>query len=248
MRKPFLQNSDTKFLSGATINEPTIYVFQGYLRCVFPPGKGGMFTGFPIAAKVLRNMMQAHTETYRALKALPGGENAQIGLVHQYLKFKSYTCWNPAELMPPLMFNGILVTAVLEFLKTGTFSYGIPFIFNEEYHAEGTLTDFIGLNYYSRAVIEMQWSNWCKVDGSCYPHEVMTDMPYAIYPKGLYNAIKDVAQLGVPIYITENGVADKNNTNDSRRVQWIREYLKAVESRNRRWIRCSRLFLLDPYG
>ena len=29
-------------------------------------------------------------------------------------------------------------------------------------------------------------------------------------PKGLYDAIKDVAQIGVPIYITENGIADKN--------------------------------------
>ena len=211
-----------------TINEPSIVVLQGYFRGVFPPGKGNIVTGQPLRRKLLRNMMQAHTETYKALKAMPGGSGAQIGLVHQYLKLESYSCWNPFEFMGPLLSNTLLNNTILDFLRTGTFSYGVPFLFNEEYRAEGPLTDFIGLNYYSRAVLEMQWSNWGKIGGSCYPGEVMTDMPYAIYPKGLYDAIKDVAQIGVPIYITENGIADKNNTNDSRRVQWIREYLKAV--------------------
>lgn len=32
---------------------------------------------------------QAHTATYRALKALPGGEAAQIGLVHHHITFKA---------------------------------------------------------------------------------------------------------------------------------------------------------------
>lgn len=213
-----------------TINEPSIVVLQGYLRGVFPPGKGNIVTGQPLATKVLRNLMQAHAETYKALKAMPGGPDAQIGLVHQYLKFESYTCWNPLEFMGPLLTNTLLNDTILEFLKTGTFTFGKRFIFNETYTAEGPLTDFIGLNYYSRAVIAAQWPNWStfEVGGSCYPGEVMTDMPYAIYPKGLYDAIKDVAQIGVPIYITENGIADKNNTNDTRRVQWFREYLKAA--------------------
>ena len=207
-----------------TINEPSIVVLQGYLRGVFPPGKGNIVTGQPLATKVLRNLMQAHAETYKALKAMPGGPDAQIRLVHQYLKFESYTCWNPLEFMGPLLTNTLLNDTILEFLKTGTFTFGKRFIFNETYTAEGPLTDFIGLNYYSRAVIAAQWPNWStfEVGGSCYPGEVMTDMPYAIYPKGLYDAIKDVAQIGVPIYITENGIADKNNTNDTRRVQWFR--------------------------
>ena len=34
--------------------------------------------------------------------------------------------------------------------------------------------DFLGLNYYSRGVI-----NW-RFSPDCYPGEVMTDMPYAL--------------------------------------------------------------------
>jgi beta-glucosidase len=57
------------------------------------------------------------------------------------------------------------------------------------------------------------------------PDETMTDMPYPIYAEGFYRAIKTVAQLGVPIYITENGIADAK---DDRRDLFIRRYLFAL--------------------
>jgi beta-glucosidase/6-phospho-beta-glucosidase/beta-galactosidase len=60
---------------------------------------------------------------------------------------------------------------------------------------------------------------------TCYPDEIMTDMPYPIYPKGLYDAIMDVATLGVPVYITENGIADQK---DDRRDLFLRSYISAM--------------------
>ena len=53
----------------------------------------------------------------------------------------------------------------------------------------------------------------------------MTDMPYTIYAEGIYRAIKLVSKLNLPIIITENGVADKN---DSIRSDYIKKYLFAV--------------------
>jgi beta-glucosidase len=50
-------------------------------------------------------------------------------------------------------------------------------------------------------------------------------MPYPIYAEGFYHAIKTAAQLGVPIYITENGIADAK---DDRRDLFIRRYLFAL--------------------
>ncbi|MBA2307138.1 glycoside hydrolase family 1 protein [Candidatus Dependentiae bacterium] len=212
-----------------TINEPTIYMFSGYLpfHCNFPPGKGSL-TSWPLAAKVLRNMCQAHTEVYRALKGMKHGDTAQIGLVHQYLKFEGYTGYNPLESMPGFLLNEIMNTAVLTFLKTGTFSYRTHLWYWETYTAPtGPIGDFIGLNYYSRALIELKWTQ-LELTGSALPGEEMTDMPYAIYAQGLYDAIVEVSQLELPIYITENGIADKETVNDVRRVRWFREYLKAT--------------------
>ncbi len=211
-----------------TINEPTIYMFQGYLpfHCVFPPGKSSVID-WSLAIKVLRNLMQAHTETYHALKQMPGGARAQIGFVHQYLKFEAYSWYNLIEQYPGAALNKLMNDCVLRFLKTGTFAYGQYFT-REEYTAPaGPIADFFGLNYYSRALIECKWTH-LKVDASCYPGEVMTDMPYAIYAPGLYYAIKDVSSIGLPIYITENGIADKNNVDDTHRQEWLREYLKTL--------------------
>ena len=211
-----------------TLNEPTVYTFQGYLpfNCVFPPAKSGIID-WSLGIKVLRNLMQAHTETYQALKNMPGGDKAQIGFVHQYLKFEAYSWYNLIDQLPGALLNRFMIDSVLNFLKTGTFAYGKG-LTREVYKAsQEKIADFVGLNYYSRALIEFKWTQ-LTADGSCYPGEVMTDMPYAIYPQGLYYAIRDVASIGLPIYITENGIADKEDVNDWRRQKWFREYLKTL--------------------
>ena len=220
-----------------TINEPTIYMFQGYLpfNCVFPPAKSSGCTSWPLAAKVLRNMLQAHTEVYQVLKKMPCGNKAQIGLVHQYLKFEPWTFFNPLEFIPGFLLNRLMVDLVIEFLKTGSFCYeGLPH-FREVYDAPldhahtiaPQLSDFIGLNYYSRVLIKMV-PTWNFLESRPDFGEIMTDMPYAIHAEGLYKALQHVATIGLPIYVTENGIADKNMTGDVRRVQWIKQYLKMV--------------------
>ena len=123
-----------------TINEPTIFAFQGYVRGVFPPGKKNLSTAW----RVLRNLMQAHTQVYYRLKKMENGDKAQIGLVHQYLKFQSYTSWNPLEKIPGLLFNNLLNDSVIRFLKKGKFNGW----FGNKYKAakREKITDFIGLN------------------------------------------------------------------------------------------------------
>lgn len=49
------------------------------------------------------------------------------------------------------------------------------------------------------------------------PAELMTDMPHCIYPEGLYCALKTMSAIGHPLYVTENGVADADDT----RRRWL---------------------------
>jgi beta-glucosidase len=199
-------------------------MFQGYLRGVFPPGKINPMS----AVHVIKNLLKAHTRTYRTLKQLPGGAAAQIGIVHQYLMFYPYSSWNPLERIPGLMFNYLLNTSVLNFLKTGTFKINIPLLFDCSYQAplDQKFFDFIGLNYYSRVVVKGQLSLTDPIIPSCYPNEIMTDMPYAMYSDGLYDAIAKMAELNVPIYITENGIPDAL---DNRRAEFITTYTAALQ-------------------
>lgn len=209
-----------------TLNEPNIYAFQGYIRGVFPPGISGIGGFMPnqLAVTVLENLMRAHTEVYKELKVMQNGEKSQIGLVHQYLKFQPYGYWHLLESIPGYHLNEFLNDTVLNFCKTGEFYY-CSILHNAlaKFKTDREkIIDFIGLNYYSRVIATMRPFHPVS---SCYPGEIMTDMPYAIFAQGIYDAIKDVASLNVPIYITENGISDAK---DDRRELFIKQYLYAV--------------------
>lgn len=229
------QEFNAKVRLWCTINEPACYVFQGYINKAFPPG----LFDLQKAGEVLRNMLLAHVLVYQTLKAMPGGNQAQIGCVHQYLTFEPYNSWNLVEGVPAMMLNYIFNDLSLKFFNTGEYYFYIPF------SAEVTLNqnikdlpdikldqrpwfDFFGLNFYSRVVIQQKFWNPLRKDAvvpSCKEGEVMTDMPYPLYAQGLYDAIAYVSQFGVPIYITENGIADGK---DDRRETFFKDYLGIV--------------------
>ena len=202
-----------------TINEPTVIALMGYILGEFPPGKTGIF----LAAEVLNNMLFAHVAVYKQLKSMKNGESAQIGLVHSYLKFEPYRGWNPIEALPCYFFTKNLHDTVMEFFKTGEFS---SMLFQREFVQDAPSSfDFFGLNYYSRPVVGMKFSLKELLGPTCFPGEVMTDMPYPSYAEGFYQALVDCGELGKPVYVTENGIADAK---DDRRELFIRKYLYAL--------------------
>lgn len=208
-----------------TINEPTVIAAAGYILGIHAPGKVG---DFHTSAHVLLNLLNAHVETYYALKAMLHGIDAQIGIVHQCLTAEAYTqhnSWFDAAryyLGLPLakFLTKIFAHAIVkEFLKTGTFFYRIPKVITLESYNERALHsyDFIGINYYSKVIV--------GPGPTCYEHQEMTDMDYPMRPECLYEVIVDMAELGKPLYITENGVADAQ---DRIRSQFIEEHIKQV--------------------
>ena len=75
--------------------------------------------------------------------------------------------------------------------------------------------DFIGLNYYFHNKIKFPF--FIKNE-----NKIVSDIGWEIYPKGIYFTLKDLKQYSLPIYITENGVADKK---DSLREKFIKDHL-----------------------
>ncbi len=206
-----------------TINEPEVFASQGYFLGVFPPGKKDpQLTGV-----VLKNLLEAHVQVYEALKKLPGGDKAQIGLVKNIFQFDPQRRWNFFDWMLARRFNYLFTDAVIEFFKTGEFRTATPGLMNVHYTAAAAphTLDFIGLNYYSHMLLKFQWNLKEFFKFEYRPDEIMTDMPYPIYAEGFYRAIKTISQLGCPIYITENGIADAR---DDRRELFIRRYLYAM--------------------
>lgn len=77
--------------------------------------------------------------------------------------------------------------------------------------------DFIGLNHY----------NHHRIDGWFNKNEnkLQTDFGWEYYPSSLYQTVMDLTKYKKPIYITENGIADSD---DTLRPQFIVEALTAL--------------------
>ena len=206
-----------------TLNEPEVFASQGWFSGVFPPGKKDP----QLTAVVLCNLLRAHGRMYRAIKALPGGHDVEVGLVKDIFQFEPDRRWHLGDVAVARVLDEVMNECILATLQSGHFRLQIPGMISLDasaVEAAGTL-DFVGLNYYSHYHTRFRPDPAEPFVFRPQPGDTMTDMPYPIYPEGLYRALVRLAKIGAPIIITENGIADAA---DTRRDDFIRRYLYAV--------------------
>ncbi|NNG67006.1 GH1 family beta-glucosidase [Caldanaerobacter subterraneus] len=95
--------------------------------------------------------------------------------------------------------------------------------------------DFLGVNYYTRSIVKYNKDSMLKAENVPGPGK-KTEMGWEISPESLYDLLKrlDREYTKLPMYITENGVAFKDEvTEDGRvhdyeRIEYIKEHLKAI--------------------
>jgi len=78
-------------------------------------------------------------------------------------------------------------------------------------------SDFIGLNYY--------FHNRIRYGLNKNVNERISDMGWELYPSGINHILDKLKKLNLPVYITENGLADEN---DLHRGWLIKETLKEI--------------------
>ena len=178
-------------------------------------------------AVVLRNLILAHARVYHAIKALPGGRRARVGVVKNIFQFDPARRWHLGDWILSRVLDTVYNTSILRYLRTGVFRLRIPGLFDHVRQDPMVMGagDFIGLNYYSHLNARVRLSLSEPLTYQPRPDDVMTDMPYALYPEGFKRALERIARQGLPIYVTENGVADEK---DDRRATFIRRYLFAM--------------------
>lgn len=206
-----------------TLNEPEVLASQGWFAGIFPPGKKDP----QLTAVVLSNLMRAHGRMYRAIKAMPGGHDAEVGLVKDIFQFDADRRWHLGDAAVANVLDLVMNESILEALHTGRFALKVPGLMSLDVsvvEAAGSL-DFIGLNYYSHYRVRFKADLAEPFTLRQRPDERQTDMPYPVYPEGLYRALQRIGRLKVPVLITENGVADAA---DTLRDDFIRRYLYAV--------------------
>lgn len=204
-----------------TFNSPDGYAARGYLQATQPPFKRSM----ALMAEVYKNVLEAHVLTYRTIKPLYG-QQITIGIMKNILQLDPYNAYNPLDLLACNIGTDLTDTSFFTFFTQGTFNIWIPWLVNCSHtnrDAIGAL-DCIGLNYYSHSYMR-------TFKPTAGADEEKTDNPnYVVYPEGMYRALMTVndkiAQpLGIPIYVTENGIA---TTSDEQRDRFLKRYIYAI--------------------
>lgn len=178
-----------------TINEPLIVNSLGCLLGKFPPNKKS-FLGF---VRACHNMVKAHKLAYKAMKT----DGRMVGIVKNNNYFQPYQ-------------NAYLSRIVASFIR---YVWNRWFLNSVKGHM-----DLIGLNHYNRNVVHVRFSDprkWFNQNDN----EEVTDFGWEIYPESIYHVLMELRDYDVPVYVTENGLADAK---DEKRERYIKDYLSYV--------------------
>jgi beta-glucosidase len=177
-----------------TLNEPLVYTGNSYLKGEWPPQKKSFLKSILVTKRLIR----AHNKSYSIIKN--SDSDNQVSISKHNIFFDPYK---------GRTFNGFLA--------------GISDYLWNDYFLGKTkdCMDFIGLNYYFRRGIKL---NWLKKEKK-KKEEIITDLGWEVYPEGIYKVLKDASFFKKPIYITENGLADAEDKN---RKKFIKDHLKWI--------------------
>ena len=158
------------------------------------------------------------------------------------------------------LYNNEYPDDVFEYLKTKSLisESDLNFIKQGDLNIISTKTDFLGVNYYSRAVIrneEIDEKNNLPRNVDMGPK---TDFGWEIYPPGIYDLLMRLKnEYKVQnIYITENGCSygdgpnSEGKINDKRRIEYYRSHLTELKMAIEDGVPCSGYFawsLMDNF-
>lgn len=212
-----------------TINEPNVYAVLGYLDGEYPPGKQDM----KATAEVLANLIEAHARAARQLRAKDtvdadgDGFATRIGLAHHVRVFQPAT-GSAADTLVAGLTDSFFNESVPDALRTGRIHLSVPGQVNLEREVADLKDsiDYFGINYYTRDYVR-QYFGEPSLSRQYVPRgRERNDLGWEIYPEGLYLFLMRYAKFGLPLIVTENGIAD---TDGEQRPYYLQSHVYAVE-------------------
>lgn len=179
-----------------TLNEPGVYVYETYIERIWPHAKKSWIGQI----KTYLNLASAHKRVY---KYLHSEGSKPVGISNNVLSFESYHKHSIIEQLA-VSFNDFFVNHLFYFLTKGTH-------------------DFLGINYYFHLRFTDTGSTPHTAGSNQNAHDI-SDLGWEVYPEGIFDILTDLSD-GIPIYITECGIA---STNDDRRNRFLISYLQEV--------------------
>ena len=179
-----------------TINEPQMVALHGYLEGYHPPG----ITNPTLWKRVGRVMLEAH---HRAVAATRELTSASPGLAVQL------------PLLAPARDDEV-TTAFRDALRAEIVDLYIDGIRGP---AGG---DWLGVQYYRKSWVDPASPTLFAAPPPGVP---TTQMGWAVHPDGLRQMLARAADCGLPLFVTENGIATED---DDERVAYLDAHLRAI--------------------
>lgn len=198
-----------------TINEPGVVATMGYFLGMFPPGSRDV----EAQAQATANLIRAHAAGLESIKSAAPDARVGVTLAMQDIQAADPESEGDAGLaeFARHRMEDVYVTA----LREGEIRGLAPV---EDAAVEGLAgtSDYVGCQYYLRQVLSSSSEAFmvAEPEGS-----ELTLMGYASYPPGLGVALRNTAASGLPVIITENGMATGD---DRRRCAWIAAHLNVA--------------------
>lgn len=202
-----------------TINEPNVYSVVGYLLGEWPPGRKGEVRA---AFRVQGILARAHASAYHAIHQRQ--PSARVGWA------QNFNILDPATSSPLDRFvAGAQDAAYNDFFPRAVLTGRAVFPFNllaGDLSAARNTCDFLGINLYYREHVAFDlrragelFGRRFRPAGSPQGDSGVNDFFGELYPAGILRIAQRLKPFGKPIYVTEHGVADR----DDRIRPWVIE-------------------------
>ncbi|HEY1694794.1 MAG TPA: family 1 glycosylhydrolase [Polyangiaceae bacterium] len=215
-----------------TINEPLPYVLGGFVQGTFPPGD---VLNVSRALAVAQTEARAHAKCFDAIHATDTADADGDGTAAWVSVAKHQRTFHPLD---PTDTDDVSATAHVDYLWNQWFlnaivkgnwdaDYDGAYTSAGDVQGDPTLVgraDYVGVNYYSDTLIAASHGgvkipapvNAVVIERDMGDGRPITDFGWDIYPEGLGTVLDETAAYGLPMLVTENGLADAADANRSR--------------------------------
>jgi len=242
-----------------THNEPWVVAFAGNLNGVHAPGWEDM----GLALQVAHHVLLSHGLATDALRG-QGDNSTQVGITLNLAP--AYPASDsPADAAAAARHDGYLNRWFLDPVFRGQYpedmwnlyAYMVPRVAPGDMEIIARLVDFLGVNYYSRAVVKHAQGGFLDY-ATLHPAGEYTAMDWEVYPQGITDLLVRLAtDYGSPVmYITENGCAYEDvlaadgQVHDAKRVDYLRAHFSAAHKALEQGVRLRGYFawsLMDNF-
>lgn len=184
-----------------TINEPSIASSSAYLAGTHPPGVKDLEQ----ARQVNLTLAAAHRTGVAAMRTGLGKPMVGTCLSMPYIEPLRQD--DEADVATAAKLRGFLIETHLDDLR-----------------AAGDPGDFIGVQYYARDRAD---ATSATMAAPAPESAEISDMGWEVFPEGLGHVLREVAEVGLPVIVTENGISTRD---DNQRVRYLASHLQELKA------------------